>query len=258
MGVAVDDDVHTGDVLHEIDGAVGFGGRIHAQMGQSDDDIGVALLTGDLDLGVGGVIQLLAGQEGQTLHQSGVGLGLSLRSGHTHHGEVKEGVVVSVRNGSGSAGSEDGITLVVHQIDAGHQEVGGAVAEVRLQLGEAVVKLVVAQRHGVVAHGIHQLHGGSALAEADVGRALAEVTGIQQHHSAGAPVVALVFQCRNLGVFVNSAMYVVGVQNDDAFGLCQSAQRNGQIYGRYSYEFSYHDVKNVSMSFFFSRTKLQI
>ena len=214
VGVAVDDDVHTGDVLHEIDGAVGFGGRIYAQMSQSDDDIGVALLTGDLDHGVGGVIQLLAGQEGQALHQSGVGLGLSLRSGHTHHGEVKEGVVVSVRNGSGSAGSEDGITLVVHQIDAGHQEVGGAVAEVCLQLGEAVVKLVVAQRHGVVAHSIHQLHSGSALAEADVGRALAEVTGIQQHHSAGAPVVALVFQCRNLGVFVNSAMYVVGVQND--------------------------------------------
>ena len=106
------------------------------------------------------------------------------------------------------------ITVNGSAYDVVVEEVGGAVAEVRLQLGEAVVKLVVAQRHGVVAHGIHQLHGGSALAEADVGRALAEVTGIQQHHSAGAPVVALVSQCRNLGVFVNSAMYVVGVQND--------------------------------------------
>ena len=60
MGVAVDEQVDALDVLHHIIGAVGLGGLIHAQVAQSDDDIGIPLAAGHVHILLGDLVQILA------------------------------------------------------------------------------------------------------------------------------------------------------------------------------------------------------
>ena len=214
MGVAINEEVHAGHILHEINGAIGGGGIVHAQMTQSDHDVALAFFAGDLDAGLSCVIQLFALQEVNDLHQRGVGFGHSFGSSHAKDGQIEQGVAIIVRNRSSSVGIVDGVALVIHQVDAAHHEFGLAGSHVRLQLGETIVKLVVTQSDNVVAHRIHHFNGGSALAQAHIGRALAEVARVHQDHRGSALGVALISQSGHLGVLVDGAMDIVGVQDN--------------------------------------------
>ena len=216
VGVAVDEQVDALDVLHHIIGAVGLGGVVHAEVAQGDDDVGIPLVAGHVHILLGDLVQILAADEVQALHQGGVGLGLALGGGHAHNGDAEQlGLVAVVGiDGGGAAGGEDQIALIVHQVVAGDHEIALVLFQVLHQLGEAIVKLVVAQGDDVIAHQGHHVQGGCALAEADVGRALAVVTGVQQDHLVSALVVALVPQSSHLGVLVDSAVDIVGVQDD--------------------------------------------
>ena len=216
VGVAVDEQVDALDVLHHIIGAVGLGGVVHAQVAQGDDDVGIPLVAGHVHVLLGDLVQILAADEVQALHQGGVGLGLALGGGNAYNGDAEQFGLVAVVgiDGSGAAGGEDQIALIVHQVVAGDHEIALVLFQVLHQLGEAIVKLVVAQGDDVIAHQGHHVQGGCALAEADVGRALAVVTGVQQDHLVSALVVALVPQSSHLGVLVDSAVDVVGVQDD--------------------------------------------
>ena len=224
VGVAVDEQVDAFDVLHHIIGAVGLGGLIHAQVAQSDDDIGIPLAAGHVHILLGDLVQILAADEAQALHQGGVGLGLGLGSGHAHNGDAEQLGLIGVVgiDGSGAAGGKDQLALIVHQVVAGDHEIALVLFQVLHQLGEAVVELVVAQGDDVIAHQGHHVQGGCALAEADVGRALAVVTGVQQDHLVSTLVVALVPQSSHLGVLVDGAVDVVGVQDD---GLARQGVR---------------------------------
>ena len=73
---------------------------------------------------------------------------------------------------------------------------------------------MVAGGSHIVAHQVHQFDGGGSLGDADAGLALAEIAGVhQQHHSALGLVLGL--ERRQLGVALDAAVYVVGVEDDD-------------------------------------------
>ena len=98
--------------------------------------------------------------------------------------------------------------------DVGGQD--GELSGIR-QLGQiliAIVELVVAGGRHIVADHVHQFDGGQALGGAHGGLALAEVTGIHQIHGSASGLVQGL-QGGDLGIALNCAMGVVGVEDDD-------------------------------------------
>lgn len=82
---------------------------------------GIALAAGHVHILLGDLVQILAADEAQALHQGGVGLGLGLGSGHAHNGDAEQLGLIGVVgiDGSGAAGGEDQLALIVHQVVAG-------------------------------------------------------------------------------------------------------------------------------------------
>ena len=78
---------------------------------------------------------------------------------------------------------------------------------------------MVAQGDHVVARGVHHLDGGGALGHADVGGALAEIAGVHQQHVAGAGIQELLLQRGHVGIAVDRAVHVVGMQYDRLAGV---------------------------------------
>ena len=111
--------------------------------------------------------------EGQALDERGVGLGLGLGGLHAEEADLHTGL-----GGVGVARVEDGGTVLIEDVRADDLELG--LAHVFLELGIAVVELVVAEGDDVVARGIHHRDRISALGGADIGRALAEVAGVDE------------------------------------------------------------------------------
>ena len=108
-------------------------------------------------------------------------------------------------------GAEGGGILII--------EVGGQDGELGLlfqglQVGIAIVELMVAGGGQVIAHQIHQLDGGSALGDTDGGLALAEVTGIH-HDDVGAGSLEHSLEGGHLGIAIHGTVDVVGVEDDD-------------------------------------------
>ena len=227
--MTVDEHIDTGDLLQQVDGAVGGGGSllVDAQVAQADDVValsggqGIHLLLGDL-------IHLLAAGKGHALDLGGIGLGSGLRGIQTEHADL------------GAVGGLEGDVVTKSQLpvvlDVGGQngELGGL--GVGLKDLVAIVELVVARSSHIVTHQVHQLNGSSALGDADGGIALAEVARVHQQ-DVGALGLIFGLQGGDLGVLRNSAMDVVGVQDDDAavkfrrigrFFICEGGDRHAK------------------------------
>ena len=81
-----------------------------------------------------------------------------------------------------------------------------------MRVGIAVVKLVVADTGEVIAGEVHELDGSGALGDADGGLALDVVAGVEQQ-DLGAAGLVLGLHSGDLGIGVNGAVDVVGVQD---------------------------------------------
>ena len=204
--MAVDEQVDAGDLLQQVDGAVARGLIVDAQMAQADDVVALVGLQG-LHLLLGAVEHLLGGQEGHALDLGGVGLGGGLGGVQAEHADLH-----AVLGGKGHVVLEGHLAIVEHV--GGHDGILGALRQL-LQVLVAVVELMVAQRGHVIAHQVHQLHGGGALADADGGVALDVVARVHQQDVSALLLVALL-QSRHLGVPGNAAVHVVGVEDDDS------------------------------------------
>ena len=174
-------------------------------MADADHVVAAFLLAQHGDHVLRDLVHLLAAGEGHARDLAGVGLGGGLRSIQTEHADL----------GAAGGGEHGGIvkgqlTVVLH-VGSQHGEVGGR--HVLLQHLVAVVELVVAQRHGVIAHHVHQLDGGGALGQAYRGGALAEVAGVQ-HKDVGAVRGILVGQNGDLCIILDCSVDIVGVEDD--------------------------------------------
>ena len=203
VGVAVDDEVDALDCGVKIGGAVRSGLSVHAQMRKADDDIRILerrdLIGGSLGEGV-----LVS--EGQALDERGVGLGLGLGGLHAEEADLHTGL-----GGVGVVRIEDGGTVLIEDVRADDLELG--LAHVFLELGIAVVEFVVAEGDDVVARGIHHRDRISALGGADIGRALAEVAGVDEDDLGALGLIVGLELC-DVGIALDRTVHVIRMQND--------------------------------------------
>ena len=172
-------------------------------MAQTHDHV-AALSLQRIHLLLGALHQLVAGEEGNALDLGGVGLGGCLRGVQAEHADLG-----AVGGGEGHVVLKGGLAVVEHVgRHDGELRLTGQSAEVLV----AIVELVVAGRGQIIARQVHQLHGRCALAGADGGVALAEIAGIHEQHI-GAHVLIGLFQGCGLGVAVDGAVHIVGVQD---------------------------------------------
>ena len=204
--MAVDEHIDARHLAQQVDGAVGGGGRlvVDTQMADADDVVAALVLTQHGGHVLRDLVHFLAAGKGHTGDLAGVRLGSRLRGVQTEHADLG-----AAGGGEHSRVVKGQLTVVLH-VGSQHGELGGL--HVLLQRLKAVVEFVVAQRHSVIAHHVHQLDGGRALRQAHIGRALAEVTGVQ-HQYIRALGLILVGQRRDLGVVLDGAVYVVGVKD---------------------------------------------
>ena len=228
VGVTVDEHVDAVHVLQQVDGAVAHGLGINAQVTQTYDDV-AALGGQSVHLGLGAVEHLLAGQEGNTLDLGGVGLGGGFGGVQTEEADLG-----AVGCGEDDVVAEGKLAVV---LDVGSQDgevgLGGQIH----QVGEAIVKLVVAGGGHVVTGQVHELHSRCALGDAHGGVTLDKVAGVCQQHIRACVLVGLL-QGGHRCVAADAAVDIVGVQDDDGtchvlvFGL-NSAGGNGQGEGHH-------------------------
>ena len=217
--MAVNNQVHAGDLGEDIGGAVGLRLVGHAQVAQGDDVVAAVGLEG-VRLLLGALYQLVAHVEGQALHVVGVGLGHGLGGGYAEDAHLADGGI------EGNMVAEEGLAGLSDQ-DVGGQngELGGA--DVGVQGLQLIVKLVVAGGGGVIAGGVHERHGGRALVQADQSGALAEIAGGHQEH-AGSGGLEVLLQSGDAGGAHALTLYghvaavgVVGVDDDQlALYIC--------------------------------------
>ena len=168
VGVAIDDHVHTGNLVKHVGGAVGLALRVHTQVYQSNDVLAAIGLQG-IHLGLSTLHKLLTLIEAETLHIVGMGLGHGLGGIQTEHAHLANGrVKAHVIPGQGLLGG------LVH--DIGGQDGELCLGHVGLQGVHLVVELVVAQGRCIIARCVHKVHGRRALIQAHQGGALAKVT----------------------------------------------------------------------------------
>ena len=220
--MAIDEDVNAGDLLQQVDGAVAGGLSVNAQVAQADDVVAAVGFQG-VHLGLGAVEHLLGGQEGDSLDLVRVGLGGGLRGVKAENADL-----FAIGGGEGGLIPQGGGVVIPY--------VGGQDGEVRfpgqgLQIGVAVVKLVVAGGGHVVAGQVHKLNGGLSLGGAHGGVSLDKVAGIRQQHIGAGRLVGLL-QGGDFGILADGPVDIVGVQNNDVTGqvlfrLCGSGG-NGQ------------------------------
>ena len=213
VGVTVDDEVNALDGGIEIGRAIGSGLSVDAQMRKADDNVGILerrdLIGGSLGEGV-------TGRKGQALDERGVGLGLGLGGLHAEEADLHAGL-----GGAGVVRVEDGGAILIEDVRADDLELG--LAHVFLELGVAVVELVVAEGDDIVAGGIHHRDRISALGDTDIGLALAVVAGIDEN-DLGALGLIVGLELGDVGIAIDRTMHIIGVQNDSlarhrCFGL---------------------------------------
>ena len=215
--MAVNDEVDAGGTGIEVGGAVGVGFLIHAEMRQRDDDVRAALLERG-GLLRGEVIKLVLGHEGHALDLGGMGLGSGLR-----RGQAEEADLDAARSGDSCRAVEGQLSIVLDVAD--DLELG--ILENGLEVGEAIVEFMVAERRDIIAHRVHQLDRGLALRIADIGRALNVVARVHKD-DVGALFCVVLFQCCYLCVQADRTVHVVGVQDDGLPGqLSVRGQRAG-------------------------------
>ena len=187
--------------------AVRSGLIVHTQVGQADDEVCVRER---VDLRLGALVQIALGEELDALDQGGVDLGLGLGRLHAEEADLHAGLggveVMTVING----------LAVLQHVRA--KDLAGELAEVFLHLGKAKVKLVVAEGNDIIAHGIHHGDGVRALGGADVGRALAEVTGVDEN-DLSALALQLALERGDVGIALQRAVHVVRVQDHGLAGV---------------------------------------
>ena len=232
--MTVDEHVDSGDLVQQVDRAVagGSGLIVDAQVAQADDVVAALVLAQHIRHILCDLVQLLTAGEGHALDLTGVGLCGGLRGVQTEHADL------------GAAGGGEhgrivkGQLAVVLHVGGQHGELG--VLHVLLQCLKAVVELVVAKRHSVVAHHVHQLHSRCTLRHTHSGVALTEVAGVQDQHIRALRLI-LAGQRRYLGVIGNSAVHIVGVQDDHRLrgggvlagvGFLFAAGRQGEHHGQ--------------------------
>ena len=219
MGVTVDKHVNTLDFFQQVERTVALGLVVNSQMAQADDIIALLGFQG-VDFLLSDVEHILTGGEGHALDLSGMGFGSGFGSGQAEDADFLSAL-----------GSQDGMgafnLAIQHNVGGDDGKLG--VFGNLLEVGVTVIELMIADGGCVVAGQVHQFHGGFALGDADGGIALNEVAGVQKQDLRARLLVSRL-QSRSLGVSGNSAVYVVGVEDDDgAFShVIQRAGRDGQ------------------------------
>lgn len=172
VAVAVDDQVNALHVVADVvAGAVAH--VLHAQVGQAHHIVGLFLLAQLLHHGPGVGCQPF--HRAKITAKPAVAFKLRFRRGKAKHPQPH---AVPLNHGVGHQVLGLPRLLVVQLGQHGERHPFDQID----QLEPAIVKLVVAQGHGVVPHGVHDLHRGLALACRDEEDALGGVPGVQQEH----------------------------------------------------------------------------
>ena len=99
---------------------------------------------------------------------------------------------------------------------------------------------MVAQCGHIVAHSVHEFNGSRAFGGADIGRALAEVTGIHQD-DLGTHLHECIAHIGHVGIAFHRAVYVVAVQDD-----CLTRIGTGRLFGGRLFYRSFFDGSFLS------------
>ena len=191
-------------------------------MRQADDNVDILSLQ-PINIFLRAFIQRFTGQEGQPLDEGGVGFGLGFGRCQTEEADLQSAFLHLGSDGRISDRIAVGIQHIrAENIAVGIQHIRAENAEFGLlqivgQLLRAIVKLVVAEGDKIVANGVQHGDGVSALIEADIDGALAEVAGVHQIDDSTAVFIIGLQSC-HLGIVLNGAVDVIGVQNDGLAG----------------------------------------
>ena len=204
--MTVDQEVDALDVVVQVDGAVGSGLVVNAQVDDTDDDVG-ALILQPLNLILCAEVHLIALREGNLTDQTRVDLGEGLGGLHAEEADLK---AVDLHDGTRPEGGR--AVRLAQNVRAENLKLSPF--EIAHKLGIAEVELMVAERDKVIARRVHDFDRGSALRGGDIGGALREVAGVHQDDGRAALLV-VALQGSDVGKAHDRAVGVVGVQNDD-------------------------------------------
>ena len=217
VGVRVDDEVDTLDSGVQIGGAIGLGLGVHAQMGNADDDV---VVLERLDLVGGSLGEGVIRCKGQALDEGRVRLGLGLGRLHAEEADLHAGL-----SRVGVVGIENRRAVSIEYV--GTEDLELRLAHIVLELGKAVVKLVVAEGDDVVTGGIHHLNGIQTLGVADIDFALAVVARIDEDDLGALGLVVGLELC-DVGIACDRAVHIVCVQDH---GLARHRRFFGHDFG---------------------------
>ena len=202
--VTVDDEVDALDLCEEVDGTVGFGFAVNAEVCEANDDVCAGILE-SCDLSLSTLIHLLTAEELESLDESGVCLGLGLGSLKAEEADLH--AVDFLDSGC----IKNAVAFCVENVCAEDLEL--SFAHVALELLIAVVKFVVAEGCKVVACDVHHLDCVKTLGAADIGGTLAVVAGINEDDGCALCFVLSLESC-DVGIAFDCAVNVVAVEND--------------------------------------------
>ena len=202
--MTVDDEVDALDLCEEVDGTVGFGFAVNAEVCEANDDVCAGILE-SCDLSLSTLIHLLTAEELESLDESGVCLGLGLGSLKAEEADLH--AVDFLDSGC----IKNAVAFCVENVCAEDLEV--SLAHVALELLIAVVKFVVAEGCKVVACDVHHLDCVKTLGAADIGGTLAVVAGINEDDGCALCFVLSLESC-DVGIAFDCAVNVVAVEND--------------------------------------------
>ena len=202
--VTVDDEVDALDLCEEVDGTVGFGFAVNAEVCEANDDVCAGILE-SCYLCCCALIHLLTAEELESLDESGVCLGLGLGSLKAEEADLH--AVDFLDSGC----IKDALAVCAENVCAEDLEL--SLAHIALELLIAVVKFVVAEGCKVVACDVHHLDGVKTLGAADIGGTLAVVAGINEDDGCALCFVLSLESC-DVSIAFDRTVNVIAVEND--------------------------------------------
>ena len=182
--VAVDEYIDALDIRKDVVRAVADGIRLAAEVADGDDEVTVRRLE-HIDFLLGSLVHLLFREEGQAARA----LRVRRRDGRRRRQAEDADLEITL--------ADDGMRLARERLarrvddDVRRHDRELRLLDARERDIRAVVELVVAERHGIVAHGIHEVDGRLALAEIDEVAVLDGIAGIDEQDLVALGLVVL-------------------------------------------------------------------
>lgn len=211
--VAVDENIDALDVFEDIIRAVASGVGLAAEMADADDEVAARGLKG-INLFLCCLVHCLFREEGQAARALRIGR----RDGRWRR-QAEDTDFETALLDDGMGFRREGFARRIDDDIRRHDGEFRLLDALRRHVG-AIIEFVIAERHGIVAHGVHEVNGRLALAEIDKVVVLNRIAGIDEQDLIALGLI-IFLECRDRHHAVDTvgalvvAMRIIRMHDDE-------------------------------------------